>query len=88
MDRDGQSITCRSLWSRTVVVNTISGDAWTGAAWRFGFFQTSQRRPSYFKAVREVCDRHGVLLILDEVMCGMGRTGTLHAASRKVWCPT
>ena len=35
--------------------------------------------PGYFKAVREVCDRHGVLLILDEVMCGMGRTGTLHA---------
>ncbi|MDP3752406.1 MAG: aspartate aminotransferase family protein [Polaromonas sp.] len=35
--------------------------------------------PGYFKAVREVCDRHGVLLILDEVMCGMGRTGSLHA---------
>ena len=33
----------------------------------------------YFKAVREICDRHGALLILDEVMCGMGRTGTLHA---------
>ena len=33
----------------------------------------------YFRAVREVCDRYGALLILDEVMCGMGRTGTLHA---------
>ena len=33
----------------------------------------------YFPAVRDVCDRHGALLILDEVMCGMGRTGTLHA---------
>lgn len=33
----------------------------------------------YFKRVREVCDRYGVLLILDEVMCGMGRCGTLYA---------
>jgi adenosylmethionine-8-amino-7-oxononanoate aminotransferase len=33
----------------------------------------------YWQAMREVCDRHGVLLILDEVMCGMGRCGTLHA---------
>jgi adenosylmethionine-8-amino-7-oxononanoate aminotransferase len=33
----------------------------------------------YFRAVREICDRHGALLIFDEVMCGMGRTGTLHA---------
>jgi len=31
--------------------------------------------PGYFKAVREVCDRHGVLLIGDEVMAGFGRTG-------------
>lgn len=38
--------------------------------------------PSYFEAVRAVCDRHGVLLILDEVMCGMGRTGTLHACEQ------
>jgi adenosylmethionine-8-amino-7-oxononanoate aminotransferase len=33
----------------------------------------------YFPAIRAVCDRHGALVILDEVMCGMGRTGTLHA---------
>jgi adenosylmethionine-8-amino-7-oxononanoate aminotransferase len=38
--------------------------------------------PGYFRAVREVCDRHGCLLILDEVMCGMGRTGTLHACEQ------
>jgi len=43
--------------------------------------------PGYFKAVREVCDRHGVLLILDEVMCGMGRTGTLYACEQESVVP-
>ncbi len=33
----------------------------------------------YFKKIREICDRYGVLLILDEVMCGIGRTGAMHA---------
>jgi adenosylmethionine-8-amino-7-oxononanoate aminotransferase len=37
----------------------------------------------YFKGVREICDRHGVLWIADEVMCGMGRTGTLHAVEQE-----
>jgi acetylornithine/N-succinyldiaminopimelate aminotransferase len=35
--------------------------------------------PGYFQAVREICDRHGLLLIFDEVQVGMGRTGTLFA---------
>ena len=35
--------------------------------------------PGYLRAVRELCDRHGALLVLDEIQCGMGRTGTLFA---------
>ncbi|MES2742677.1 MAG: aspartate aminotransferase family protein [Pseudomonadota bacterium] len=39
--------------------------------------------PGYFKAVRALCDRYGILLIADEVMCGMGRTGTLYAIEQE-----
>jgi adenosylmethionine-8-amino-7-oxononanoate aminotransferase len=41
----------------------------------------------YFAAMRAVCDRHGALLLLDEVMCGMGRTGTTHAWDREAVTP-
>jgi adenosylmethionine-8-amino-7-oxononanoate aminotransferase len=43
--------------------------------------------PGYFQCVRAICDRHGALLILDEVMCGMGRTGTMHAWEREGIAP-
>jgi adenosylmethionine-8-amino-7-oxononanoate aminotransferase len=62
--------TIRSLGEETViafVAETVAG-ATIGAV---------PPVPNYFKRVREICDRYGVLLILDEVMCGMGRCGTL-----------
>ena len=45
--------------------------------------------PGYLPGVRELCDRHGIVLIADEVMSGFGRAGALvrHRA-RRTSCPT
>jgi len=43
--------------------------------------------PGYFKRIREICDRYGVLLILDEVMCGLGRTGARWACDQEGVAP-
>lgn len=39
--------------------------------------------PGYLQGVRALCDKYGILLILDEVMCGMGRCGTLYACEQE-----
>jgi adenosylmethionine-8-amino-7-oxononanoate aminotransferase len=41
----------------------------------------------YFQKIRKICDQYGVLLILDEVMCGMGRTGYLYACDAEQVSP-
>ncbi|MEO1249720.1 MAG: aspartate aminotransferase family protein [Pseudomonadota bacterium] len=43
--------------------------------------------PGYFRRIREICDTYDILFIADEVMCGMGRTGTLYAMEQEGVCP-
>ena len=43
--------------------------------------------PGYLRGVRELCSRHGILLIADEVMCGMGRCGELYASEPEGMAP-
>jgi len=43
--------------------------------------------PGYFRRIRDICDEYGILLILDEVMCGMGRTGSLYACEQEEVAP-
>jgi adenosylmethionine-8-amino-7-oxononanoate aminotransferase len=43
--------------------------------------------PGYFARVREICDRHGVLLVSDEVICAFGRLGAMFGAERLGYQP-
>src|SRR5207244_9429867 len=43
--------------------------------------------PGYLRAVRELCDRHGILMICDEVATGFGRTGTMFACEQEGVAP-
>jgi adenosylmethionine-8-amino-7-oxononanoate aminotransferase len=43
--------------------------------------------PGYFAKVRDICDRYGVLLVSDEVICGFGRLGSMFAADRYDYLP-
>ena len=52
-----------------------------------GTYPTVPAVDGYFKTIQEICDHHGILLILDEVMCGMGRTGTLFAYEQEAIAP-
>ena len=48
----------------------------------------SPRRPGYFQRVREICDRYGVLLVSDEVICAFGRLGYWFGPSATATSPT
>lgn len=43
--------------------------------------------PGYFPRVREICDRYGVLMVSDEVICAFGRLGHYFGAERYGYCP-
>ena len=43
--------------------------------------------PGYFRGVRALCDKYGILFIADEVMCGMGRTGSMFAIEQEGVAP-
>lgn len=54
-----------------IIVEPVQGEG--------GFYQVT---PSFAKALREICDEHGILLIFDEIQSGFGRTGTLFATEQ------
>ncbi|CBY00519.1 similar to class III aminotransferase [Plenodomus lingam JN3] len=67
LDEEFTRLPCKSV--AAVILETMAGVTLGAVA----------PPPGYLAAMKTVCERHGALFILDEVLCGMGRTGTLHA---------
>jgi adenosylmethionine-8-amino-7-oxononanoate aminotransferase len=74
---------CRCAWALEEMIQNLGPDtvsAFLAETISGGTLAAAVPPPEYFSVIREICDRYDVLLILDEVMCGLGRTGRWFAS--------
>ena len=74
---------CRCAWALEEMIQNLGSDtvsAFLAETISGGTLAAAVPPPEYFPVIREICDRYDVLLILDEVMCGLGRTGRWFAS--------